>query len=264
MPHLHHVSTGTGPPLVLLHGLGSSANDWELQAPAFQPFFRVIAVDLPGHGRSPLSAAGRGLLTVPGMADAVAELLGALADGPADVLGLSLGGCVAQALAARHPERVRRLVLVNTFARLQPAGRHGAARMAQRLGLLLAAPMGTVAAHVALGLFPRPEQQAFYDQCVERLGRNRRRAYLAALLAIARFDSRPWLPGLRCPALVVVGDRDQTVPRAAALALHRAIPGAELALIQDSGHATPIDQAQAFNEVVLGWLAGEWSVDRRQ
>jgi pimeloyl-ACP methyl ester carboxylesterase len=251
---LHYRISGSGPPLLLLHGLGSSAEDWELQVPVFSRFFRVVAVDLPGHGRS---AAGPGRLTVEGMAGAVAGLLGELGVGPADVLGLSLGGCVAQALAARHPARVRRLVLVNTFARLQPAGRRGALRMAQRLGLLLAAPMPTVAAHVARGLFPRPEQRGFYEQCVARLGRNRRRAYLAAVLAIARFDARPWLPGLRCPALVVVGDRDQTVPRAAALALYRALPRAELALIEDSGHATPIDHAEVFNEVVVGWLGEE-------
>jgi pimeloyl-ACP methyl ester carboxylesterase len=249
---LHYESAGHGLGVILLlHGLGSSSADWELQILALSEHHRVLTVDLPGHGRSPRP---RGAWTVEDMAAQVAALLAALDEPPANVVGLSLGGCVALALALDHPEYVRSLVLANTFARLRPAGLRGAGRMAARLGLLLTAPMPRVAAYVARGLFPRPEQQPLYDEAVARLGRNPRGSYLAAIRAIGRFNASHRLAAIRCPTLVVVGDRDQTVPRAAALALHRGIPGAEFRLITDSGHATPYDQAAAFNEAVLSFL----------
>ncbi|MEP7356908.1 MAG: alpha/beta hydrolase, partial [Anaerolineales bacterium] len=180
-------------------------------------------------------------------------LLAQLAEPPADVLGLSLGGCVAQALALRHPERVRSLVLVNTFARLRPAGLSGLVRFARRSWLFATAPMPALAGFIAGGLFPRPEQRAIYDLAVARLGSNPKRAYSAAVRALLRFDTTRDLSRLRCPVLIVAGDRDTTVPRAAIEVLRRAIPAAQFALIADSGHATPIDQPDAFNRVVEGF-----------
>jgi 3-oxoadipate enol-lactonase len=251
-PSLYYETCGTGPATVLLlHGLGSSSADWELQLPRFAERYRVITLDLRGHGRSPRP---RGRLTVEGMAADVAALLEQLAVPPVHVVGLSLGGCVALALALDQPARVRSLTLVNTFARLRPAGLRGAGRLAARLGLLVTAPMPAVAAYVAHGLFPRPEQQPLYDEAVTRLARNTRGSYLAAIGAIGRFDVTRRLGAIRCPALIIAGDRDQTVPRAVAQALHRGLPRAQFRLIADSGHATPYDQAEVFNKVVLGFL----------
>jgi 3-oxoadipate enol-lactonase len=252
---LHFTVFGTrpGPPLVLLHGLASSGADWELQVPAFTAIARVIAPDLRGHGHSPM---GLGRPSVAAMAADVAALLARLGEPPAHVVGLSLGGCVAQMLALGHPERVRSLVLVNTFGRLPVAGAGGLRRFAQRGWLLLTAPMPAVAAHVAQGLFPRPEQAPARAVAVARLGTMPRRAYLTALRAIAGFNSLSSgrLAGLRCPVLVVCGDRDQTVPRRAVDALCAALPTAELAVVADSGHATPIDQPEAFNRLVLDFV----------
>jgi len=75
------------------------------------------------------------------------------------------------------------------------------------------------------------------------------------MLAVAGFDLRRQLAAVRCPALVVAGDRDQTVPLTAGRALHASIPGARFALVADSGHATPFDQTEAFNQLVLAFLA---------
>jgi len=185
----------------------------------------------------------------------VAALLAHLNVPAAYVMGLSLGGCVAQALAVRHPARVRALVLVNTFARLRPAGVRGLGRLARRVWLFAFAPMPALAAFIARGLFPKPEQRPLYDAAVARLSRNPKEPYLAAMRAISGFDLRPQLAAVRCPALVVAGDRDQTVPLAAARALHAAIPGACFALVPDSGHATPYDQTETFNQLVLAFLA---------
>jgi pimeloyl-ACP methyl ester carboxylesterase/pterin-4a-carbinolamine dehydratase len=238
-------------PIVLLHGLGSSSADWALQLPAFTAKHRVLVVDLPGHGRSPLPG---GRLTIDRMADDVARLLARLEIPAAHIVGLSLGGCVGLALALRAPERVRSLVLVNAFARLRPGGVRGAVRMLRRLVLLATSPMPIVAAHVARGLFPDATQRHLYEAAVASLSAVPRRAYAAACGALAGFDVRTRLGGMRCPTLVIAGGRDSTVPLAAKEALARAIPGARLVTFDGSGHATNVDQPERFNDTVLQFV----------
>ncbi len=239
--------------MLLLHGLGSSSADWMFQLPALAPHYRVILADLAGHGRSPRPA---GPPTIDAMAAGAAARLAALEARPAHVVGLSLGACVALALALAVPDRVRSLTLVNAFARLRPGGARGALRMLARLALLAAGPMEAVAAHVARDLFPRPEQRDLYLAAAARLARTPRPAYLAAVRALARFDVRGRLGDVRCPTLVVAGERDRTVPLAAKEALARAIPGARFVVVPDSGHATPHDQPELFNRLLLEFLAG--------
>ena len=188
------------------------------------------------------------------MAADVAALLGALDAPPAHVVGLSLGGCVALALVLDHGPRVRSLTLVNTFARPELAGARAALRFLVRLGLLACAPMRMVAAHVARGLFPRPDQRELYLAAVASLASNPRRTYLASIRGLTSFDVRPRLGEVRCPTLVVAGDRDTTVPLTAKRLLQQSIPGAELRVVSDSGHVTPYDQAERFNELLLQFL----------
>jgi 3-oxoadipate enol-lactonase len=248
---LHHTLCGAGPPVVLLHGLGSSAADWPAQRAALEGCYRVAAVDLPGHGGSPLPS---GSLTIERMARDVAALLARL-DGPAHVVGLSLGACVALRLALQAPARVRSLVLVNPFARVRTTGPGDVARLALRLLLLGTAPMDTVAAHVARRLFPWPEQRALYEAAVVSLAATSRRAYLAAMQALARFDARGQVAAIRHPTLIVAGDRDTSVPLAAKVTLAASIPRARLLVVPGSGHATPHDQPTAFNHAMLEFLA---------
>lgn len=237
---------------MFLHGLGSCADDWRLQLPAVVDDYRVILVDLPGHGRSALP---RGPLTVEGMAGEVDALLAHLGEGAVHLVGLSLGACVALALALRAPARVRSLTLVNAFARLRPAGTRGALRMALRAFLLGTAPMSTVATLVARTVFPRPEQTALRQAAVVSLARTSRRAYAAAAAAVAGFDARASLRDVRCPTMVVVGIEDGTVAIDAKDALARAIAGARLVLVPESGHVTNVDQPVAFNAVLREFLA---------
>jgi pimeloyl-ACP methyl ester carboxylesterase len=160
-------------------------------------------------------------------------------------------------MALQAPALVRTLTLVNPFARVQAAGPGDVARLALRLLLLGTAPMETVAAHVARRLFPWPEQRELYDSAVASLAATPRRAYLAAMRALARFDARGQVAAIRQPTLIVAGDRDTMVPLAAKSALAGAIPGARLLVIPASGHATPHDQPAAFNRALLEFLAGD-------
>jgi pimeloyl-ACP methyl ester carboxylesterase len=255
--HERHGLRGA-PPLVLLHGLGSSSADWRWQVAAFSDRYSVIILDLRAHGRSDLAGGtlAHGRLSVEAMAVEVDDLLVSLAEGPAHVVGLSLGGCVALALALAAPARVRSLTLVNTFARLRPAGWRGGWRMLERMVLLAVAPMPLIAARIAHNLFPKPEQGDLRAAAVASLGRNDKRAYLAAVRALTRFDVRRRLGDIRCPTLLVAGERDTTVPRASLELLRHRIPNAQVRIVPDSGHATPYDQPDLFNGLLREFVAG--------
>lgn len=248
---LRYEITGAGTLVVFLHGLGSSADDWALQVPAFRAHHRVVTLDLRAHGQSPFT----GAFTLEQMADDVAALLHQLEAPPAHLVGLSMGGCVALALALHHAEGVRSLTVVNALARYQPVGRQGVFSGLHRLRLLAFGEMQAVAAMVAGGLFPQPEQRPLYEAAVASLRRNPKATYWAAIRAILRFNVTAQLGEIRRPALVLMGDRDRTVPRVAGERMARGIPGAQSRVIADSGHATPMDQPEVFNAAVLEFVA---------
>jgi pimeloyl-ACP methyl ester carboxylesterase len=240
-----------GGDVVLLHGLGSSAGDWLLQAPILQDRHRVIAVDLPGFGESPR------LPGWPSIAAYARAVDGAMADAgiaAAHVIGLSLGGSVALQFGIDSPQRALSLTLVNAFAnlRVRPLAM---LRTAVRFGYVVMGRMDRVGAWVAEELFPDPPQAELRQFAAERLAHSRRRSYLQAGQALARFNVRRRLAEIRCPTLVVAGENDTTIPSSAKEELARSIPGARLVRFAGSGHATPIDEAQAFNQVVEAFLA---------
>jgi len=126
---LHYLDEGLGEPLVLLHGLGSCGEDWVLQTQFFAPRFRVIAPDLRGQGRS---SKPPGHYSIAQLATDVTALLGALSIDSAHLVGLSLGGLVAQQIAIDTPRRARSLTLTNTFAYLLGGNMIDMARLFQR------------------------------------------------------------------------------------------------------------------------------------
>ena len=239
------------PVVLLLHGLGSSADDWSHQVAALASY-RVLAVDLPGHHRS---ARPQGRLSIEGMAAGIERLLARLAIDRAHVVGVSLGGCVALALALRAPERIRTLTVVNGFAHLRATSLRTAARVAGRLALALVGPMPLLGAYVAREAFPRLEDDALRRAVAARLRANTRRHYLESLAAIMRFDVRARLEQIRCPTLIVAGAEDRTVPLSAKVLLAGAIPGARFQVVERSGHVMPYDQPEALNTLLLAHLA---------
>ena len=251
---VYYEITGSGPPLLLIHGLGSSTRDWEFQVPALTPQFQVITADLRGHGRS---AKPRGRYRIPQFADDMAALLRTLGAAPAHVVGLSLGGMVALELALRCPDLVRSLVIINSGPEAP------AQTWRERLGLVsvylrrvaTVRLRGMRALGEALGgqLLPEPGQAALRRTFVERWAANDRRAYLAALGAIGGWSTRQRLPALRCPSLVVSADADYTsvAYKAAYCAM---IPHGELAVIAGSRHLTPIDRPDELNASILRFL----------
>lgn len=253
---LHNPHALRGTTVTLLHGLGSCGDDWFLQLPALSNFYQVLTVDLRGHGRS------NQLAGWPVMADFskdVAGLLEALGGYPTHVVGLSLGGAVALQLAADRPDLVRSLTLVNTFARIHVA-RVGRMRTFVRVALLAFGPMHRMGRWVANELFPYENQAQVREMAAARISGNQRSAYVRSMLAVARFDLRSRLTDISAPTLVVVGDRDTTIPIEVKAELAQGIPEARLEVMTGSGHASPIDAPEAFNRMLLRFLS---DVDKR-
>jgi len=202
-----------------------------------------------GHGQSSLATDGD--YAISRMAADVAAVLDAFGIGRAHFLGLSLGGCVAMQFAADYPGRVQRLVLVNTFARLRGAGVGSLRRRLTRISAALR-DMDQLARYVATSLFDDPEYQRI---TYERMRHNDLGAIRRTMLAILRFNLLGQLHRIQAPTLVLVGDRDKTVPFRCETDMMARLPSARLRIIADAGHALPYDQPEAFSSIIRDFLS---------
>lgn len=242
--------TGEGEPLLFLHGLGSRGEDWAMQVPCFAARYRVITADMRGHGASDKPP---GPYSVPMMADDVVGLLDGMGVESAHIVGLSMGGMIAFQMVVDRPQRVRSLVIVNSGPALVPRTSGEWLRVQQRLLLARLFGPARTGRFLSKRLFPKPDQEALRAQFIEQWALNDRAAYLAALRALVGWSVLDRIGDIRCPVLVISGDRDYT-PIDVKQAYTAMIPGAQFAVIEDSGHATPIDQADAFNRCVLNFF----------
>jgi pimeloyl-ACP methyl ester carboxylesterase len=223
-----------------------------LQLPALSAAgFRPIAPDTPGFGQSRYDGAGWSFRR---MAAHMAALLEELGAGPAHVVGLSMGGVIAQQLALDFPHLVCKLVLVSTFSFLQPDNLSGWIYFMRRALLVSTLGLPAQARLVARRVFPAEEHAPLRDMLVDTISRADPRAYRRAMLSLGTFDSRKRLREIRQPSLVVTGAVDTTVLPVRQKMLAQSIPGAAHQVIQQAGHAVPVDQAEIFNQVLLEFL----------
>jgi pimeloyl-ACP methyl ester carboxylesterase len=174
--------------------------------------------------------------------------------GPCHVVGLSLGGMVAFQLAVDQPELVRSLVIVNSGPEVVARTFKERFAIALRRGMSSLLPMRWLGAMISGRLFPHDEQKALRAEFVARFAMNHRASYRRAMAAIVGWSVSDRLGSVTQPALVVSGDRDYTTAERKRRYVER-MPRATLEVVEDSGHATPVDQPAAFNSVVLGFLS---------
>jgi pimeloyl-ACP methyl ester carboxylesterase len=252
---LHYRDSGAGEPLLLLNGLGFASWSWYLQTPAFEPSYRVIAIDNRGTGDSDKPP---GPYSIAQMATDAVALLDHLDLGAAHVLGISMGGCIAQELALSHPPRVRSLTLGCTM--------HGGPRCIAPPAESLAA----MRAEVEAGWHPDvlrgnlrlrfsaafvAGNPAFFADHVALRSRHAPplACWAAQAQAVTEFDSEPRLAQVRCPTLVITGDDDAIVPAGNARLLADRIAGARLVTLR-GGHLFFMESAPEFNAAVLEFL----------
>ncbi len=250
---MHYRRFGKGPPLLMLHSLASSGDDWAFQEPLFSSRFELILPDLRGFGRSDKP---QGTYSIPRMAEDLRELLAALAIDRCYLLGFSMGGAVALQMAVDQPERFQRLVLVNSLASYKVDHWRKSIDVFASLAMVHVIGMRRSGRLVAKRNFPHPEQEPMRQRLIEVFASNPRHAYVAGARALIGWSVEDQLDRVVCPTLVVAGEHDYT-PLDGKRAYCERLPRGELAVFPDSRHGTPFDSRDAFNERVMAFLSAE-------
>lgn len=253
---LHYVEAGSGEPLLLIMGFGGDHLAWAFQVPALSARYRVITFDNRGAGQSSVPDEPYSTRV---MAQDAVGLLDALGVERAHVLGVSMGGMIAQEVALQHPGRVRSLQLHCTYAR---PDRYILALMEAWRAVRARATPEEWLRTVALWLFsPRTyaERPDFVETVIQTGLANPHPFSLTGFLrqgdAVRGHDALDRLPGLACPTLVSVAEDDILVPPRFAREVAAATPGAELRVIEGAGHVYFWERADVFNAMCLDFLA---------
>jgi pimeloyl-ACP methyl ester carboxylesterase len=250
---------------VLLHGIGGGSTAWNdglaATGPALAGFgVTALAVDLPGYGDS----APDPVCSVGTMAARVADLIATLPGQRAIVIGHSMGGMVAQELAATSPARVGSLVLVGTSPAFgKPGGEWQAGFLRQRFapldaGLGMAGLAGELVPAMA-GSGADPQRLARAQALMAAVPES---TYRRALAALVDFDRRADLARIAVPTWVTTGAEDRTAAPEVAQRMAVRIPGAECAIIDASGHLGPMEMPDPFNRLLTDFLARRVLSDR--
>jgi pimeloyl-ACP methyl ester carboxylesterase len=248
---LHYECLGAGPPLLLIHGLGSSGDDWAFQRDAFSLAHTLIVPDLRGSGRS---SKPRGPYSIAGFAADLWALLDALAIERVAVLGFSLGGAVALEMALLRPARVQRLIVCNTLASYRTDTWRKWIEAHAQIALVRLVGLRRAARVIARRMFPHDDQAPKRQRVVDVVGANPRRPYLDTVHALIGWSAIERLAALHMPTLVIAAEHDYT-PLEEKRAELRHFPQARLVVIAGSRHGTPFDAIEDFNTAVLEFLA---------
>jgi 3-oxoadipate enol-lactonase len=257
MSQLTFDSSGQGDPVVLIHGFPLTSKMWAHQRENLATHRRrVITPDLPGFGGSPAGAR-----SLDDYANAVREFLDSQGIDRCVLGGFSMGGYVAMALLRSHPDRVRGLILVDTRAEPDTdEGRKGRYAMAERA-------QAEGKSVVIESLMPRLVADATFNgradvvhEVLEAEAGATLEGIVDALNAMAvRPSAVDLLPKIAVPTLVVVGKEDALTPPDVAQRMVDAIPDAQLVVVPDAGHMTPMEQPDVVTRAIGEWLVThEW------
>lgn len=245
-----------GPVLCMTHSLAADGGMWAEQMPALLAAgYRVLRLDMRGHGGSdPLA----GPYTMAALAEDVAALLDRLGLARVHYIGLSIGGMLGQALALARPDLLASALWADTLPATPPgmAGLwHGRIATVAAANTLEPIADATMERWFTAAFAPR--NPARFAEIREGIAATTPAGYMGCCAAIADFDFTARLPGLRLPVLVVCGDEDPGTPPEANRRIAALIPGARYQEIAGARHFPNVEQAEAFNRILLGWLAAQ-------
>ena len=243
---------GSGPPLLLVMGLGGNIEMWQ---PLIEQLsgFETIAFDAPGMGESEIP---RWPISMRGLARITAGLVRELGYARVDVLGVSYGGAIAQELAYRHREIVRRMVLASTSYGMGslPGKPRALAMLATPYRYYSRSHLKAIAPHVYGGRIARQPDLIDRD-AYARLGHAPSwRGYAWQLVALVGWSSLPYLRRIRVPTLVLSGDEDPLIRVFNGRVLATLIPGSQLHVMRGSGHLFLIDEAEKSADLLRVFL----------
>jgi pimeloyl-ACP methyl ester carboxylesterase len=253
-------------PLVFVHGLSGSWPNWLEQLPAFAATHRVITLDLPGFGHSPMP---RQEISISGYARMLEQLLAHLGVDAAAVVGNSMGGFIAAELAIAHPQRVERLVLISA-AGISTHNHRGsvtvlpAMRTLERSLMAAAAWTATKSDTVArrrhlrdaaLGVVVRHPSKLDPALAAEQIRGAGKPGFIEGFEAVLHYEIRERLREIACPTLIVWGDSDRLISVRDADVFAELIPNSRKVVFGDTGHMSMLERPEAFNALLEEFLA---------
>ena len=250
---VHHVVTGPedAPVVVLSNSLGSTTSMWDAQADALAEHFRVVRYDTRGHGRSPVPA---GPYDIDDLADDVVALLDALGVEKAHFVGLSLGGMTGMRLAARNPERVDRLVVLCTGARLEPSSAwHDRAATVRANGTEAVAEAVVARWFTASYLEAHPDTRAASEAIVAATPAE---GYASCCEVIATMDLRGDLSAITAPTLAIAGADDPATPPPFLQTIAEQVEDGRLLVVPESAHLANAQQPGTITPAIIAHLTG--------
>ena len=251
---LNWVCTGTeyAETVVLLHAVGYDLTYWDRQIEALRAGYNVVAFDLPGHGRSPGEA---GDWTFEKVVPMIASLIKTVSERPVHLVGISLGGMLAQATVLARPDLVRTLTLIGTASTFTEAARSG---MRARANLVRAEGMTAVVGS-SLDRWFTPELRSARPDIIDRVTKtilaDDPAIHAAIWEMIAGFDVHDRLGEIQRPTLILVGGLDPSTPPSASTALVEAIAGAKMVVLPGVSHIATVEAPDAVNSELLAFLA---------
>lgn len=247
---LHWQQRGLGHalPVICLNSLGTDLRLWDEVGVRLADRWRVILLDKRGHGLS----TGKMPFSIDDLAADVLALADHLGLKRFAVVGLSIGGLIAQALALKAPDRVAALVLTNTAARIGTAENWATRIAAVETSGLRSIAEGVLARWFTSGFrAERPDELTAWRRMLLSTQAD---GYAAACAALAATDLMPYVAAIKAPTLVAVGDADEATPPDLVRATAAAIPGATFHLIPDCGHIPPAEQPARLADLIAGHL----------
>ena len=253
-PTLRHWDDGgEGPPVVLIHGVGADGTSWDQIVPALAPDFRVLRLDLRGHGRS---GHVEGPLTLDEFVRDVVDVLDACAVPTAHIVGFSLGGMIAQGIALQHSERVRRLVLLSAVAGRTAEERD---RVQARLAIMKEQGVAAITGAARERWFT-PDFIARYPDVVaqrmRQLQENHAPSYAAAYTVFSTSDLADRLHAIHTPTLIATGEHDIGSNTRMARFMHAQIDGSRLEILPGLRHSILLEAPELVVRLVRDFLQG--------
>jgi pimeloyl-ACP methyl ester carboxylesterase len=258
---ISYLESGSGSPLLLIHGLGHSSSAWLRSFPRLEGRYRVIAPDLPGHGRSTAPPAS---YDPPHFARFITAFVSALGLGAADAAGNSLGGLALLLAALDHPHTFRRLILADPLGFTKPPVPPLGEALLSIIGLWLSFPRtrAVVRAGYAMSFFDaKLLDDESVNEIVARLGdQPRHKATRRTVTEIFHYSKRltalhERLAHLAPPTLVVWGKNDPVLPSKDAEIARRVLPAPRIEVLERCGHFPHIEQSEAFCALALEFLS---------
>lgn len=248
---LYYEIAGEGQPVLFIHGLGSSCRDWEDQVSHFSKNYQVVSFDVRGHGKS---GKPPGPYSIRLFADDTVALIKSLDLSPVHVVGISMGGMISFQLAIDHPQLLKSMTIVNSGPEMIARSFKEKLAILQRSLIFRLLSMQKIGEILAPRLFPNTDQEELRLKMIKRWAENDKRAYMDSFKALVGWSVTEYIENIEFPTLVIAADEDYS-PVSLKEEYVAKMKDAQLVVINNSHHGTPMDQPVEFNKTLAAFLS---------